>query len=142
MQKASFVRNDLLDTNKNEIRNTALWINLLGLFGSTSTLLCCALPALLVVLGLGSAVAGLVSYVPQSIWLTEHKHIIFMISGSLLLFNAVVYWRNKKKSCPISAEKTRACRVLRRASFYILIVAITLWCIGFFFSYFAIYLVR
>ena len=44
----------------------------LTLFGSFSTLLCCALPALLVSLGAGAVTIGLVSAVPQLIWLLCH----------------------------------------------------------------------
>ena len=39
----------------------------LSLFSSVGTLLCCALPALLVTLGMGAALAGFVSAVP---WIT------------------------------------------------------------------------
>jgi len=48
-------------------------VDFLTLFTSASTLICCALPALLVAIGAGSVMAGLVSNVPQLIWLSKHK---------------------------------------------------------------------
>ena len=49
----------------------------LSLFASTSTLLCCALPALLVTIGAGAVMAGLATNVPGYIWLTERKVPLF-----------------------------------------------------------------
>ena len=37
-----------------------------------STLLCCALPALLVALGAGAVLATAVSVFPQLVWVSEH----------------------------------------------------------------------
>jgi mercuric ion transport protein len=46
---------------------------IVSLFASTGTLLCCALPALLVTLGLGAVVAGAVSSVPWLVPLSRNK---------------------------------------------------------------------
>lgn len=48
-------------------------INYFTLFGSLSTLICCAIPSLLVSLGLGAVLAGIASNVPALIWISEHK---------------------------------------------------------------------
>ena len=57
----------------------------LSLFTSLSTLLCCALPALLVLLGFGAVFAGLTASIPQIIWLAERKGLLFSIGGILLV---------------------------------------------------------
>lgn len=44
-----------------------LWSALLSIATSSSTLICCALPALLVAIGAGATLAGLVTAVPQLI---------------------------------------------------------------------------
>ena len=50
-----------------------VWSSAVSLFASSSTLVCCALPALLVAVGAGAALSSLVSAVPQLVWLSEHK---------------------------------------------------------------------
>ncbi len=61
----------------------------LSLFGSVGTLLCCALPSLLVLLGLGATVASFLSAIPWLVTLSRHKNWVFAVSG--LLIGNVVY---------------------------------------------------
>lgn len=49
-----------------------------------TALLCCALPALLVSLGLGAAVAGLTSELPWLVELSRHKEWVFAVSAIML----------------------------------------------------------
>ena len=65
-----------------------IWISFLGLFTSMSTLICCALPALLVSLGLGATMVGLVSSVPQLIWISENKVMVFGLSFVMLCLSS------------------------------------------------------
>ncbi len=74
-----------------------------ALFTSTGTLLCCALPALLVTLGLGTVVAAAISTVPGLIKLSQHKGWVFLIAGSLIALNAFC----------IRPRRQRDCRVMR-----------------------------
>jgi hypothetical protein len=48
-------------------------LSFLSLFTSFGTLLCCALPSLLVLLGLGATVASLLSAAPWLVSLSHHK---------------------------------------------------------------------
>ena len=52
-----------------------------SLFTSLSTLLCCALPSLLVLFGLGASVASMLSFFPGLTALSRHKVVTFSISG-------------------------------------------------------------
>jgi len=56
----------------------------LTLLASTGTLVCCVLPAVMVALGAGAALAGLVTAVPQLIWLSEHKALVFGVATIML----------------------------------------------------------
>ena len=56
----------------------------LALFSSASTLLCCALPALLISIGAGAVMAGLTAEIPGIMWLSAHKDILFVLSGGLM----------------------------------------------------------
>lgn len=109
----------------------------LALFGSTATLVCCALPALFVALGMGAVVAGLVSAVPQITWLSEHKPLVFGGSGALILASAALQWRARNAPCPTDPAAARACMRLRAVSQWILGVAAVAWCVGAFFAFFA-----
>jgi hypothetical protein len=109
----------------------------LALFGSAGTLVCCALPALLVSLGMGAAVAGLVTAVPQLTWLSDHKTWVFAGSGGLILLSAALQWRARNAPCPADARQAAACRRLRTLSWSILAIAALAWSVGFFFAFLA-----
>lgn len=67
-------------------------LSFLSLFTSLGTLLCCALPSLLVLLGLGATVATVLAAVPWLVALSRHKHWVFIVSGLLITGNfAYVY---------------------------------------------------
>jgi hypothetical protein len=113
----------------------------LTLFGSLSTLLCCALPALLVSLGAGAAVIGLVSTFPQLIWLSEHKVGLFIFAGIMLLVSGVSRYMTRNAPCPIDPMEAMACKKLRRISFGIFLFSFVAYGIGFFFAFIAQYFV-
>jgi mercuric ion transport protein len=64
-------------------RRAAL-LNYFSLFSSFSTLICCALPSGLVLLGMGTAVASLLSAAPWLVSLSRHKIWTFSIAGVLI----------------------------------------------------------
>ena len=109
----------------------------LSLFGAVSTLLCCALPALLVSLGLGAVFAGFISAVPQVIWLSEHKVLVFSVAGVLLALSALVQFLGRNAPCPLDPETGQACSTRRKLSSIILYFSIALYAIGFFFAFIA-----
>ncbi|WP_284391094.1 hypothetical protein [Algimonas ampicilliniresistens] len=109
----------------------------LSLFASTSTLLCCALPALLVTIGAGAVMAGLASNVPGYIWLTEHKVGLFLASGFMLALAAIMRWRSRNAPCPIDPDQAQACQRIRRVSGIMLYGSVVILLIGGFFAFFA-----
>lgn len=120
-------------------------VSVLSLFTSVSTLLCCALPALLVVLGLGVVVAGIISDVPFLITLSQNKEWVFAFAFLTMGLNFyLLYFRKKKQvSCEYIPGKTEtACDVASRWSKVILWISFTLLVIGFFVSYFLIPILR
>ena len=75
------------------------WLNnLVVLAGSSATLICCVLPALLVSLGLGASLVSMMDYMPWLPWLSQYKWTIFTIAGILLIYNHQVL---KKQVCAI-----------------------------------------
>ena len=71
-----------------------------ALFASSATLLCCVLPAVLVAVGAGAALAGLVTAVPQLIWLSAHKTIVFGLAAIALGVSGVALWVGRRAPCP------------------------------------------
>lgn len=110
-------------------------LHLLSLFGSAGTLVCCALPALLVALGMGATMAGLASSVPQIIWLSEKKHVLFPVSAALLALAGWLQWRARALACPIDGDKAAACASARDWGFWVYCVSVGLFLIGAFFAY-------
>lgn len=88
---------------------TSLWTAVLSLFASSSTLVCCAIPALLVALGAGAALSSLVSVFPQVVWLSEHKLGLFVLAGLGIAASGVMQWRNRHAPCPTDAALRDAC---------------------------------
>ena len=116
--------------------------NYFTLFVSVSTLICCALPALLVSLGLGAILAGLASNVPGLIWVSEHKAQVIGFSAVMLALNGVLLWRNRDAPCPIAPKLRDACISGRKASRNIYGFSVLIFLIGFFFAYIAPFLQR
>jgi hypothetical protein len=109
----------------------------LSLFTSLSTLICCALPALLVTLGLGAALAGLVSAAPWLVVLSDHKKIVFAVAGILLAASAFMQWRGRNAPCPADSDQAKACARLRAVSIGILVFSMLVYATGFFFAFLA-----
>lgn len=112
----------------------------LALFGSFSTLLCCALPALFVSIGAGATLIGLVSAIPQLVWLSEHKVGLFIFAGIMLTMSAVSRYMTRNVPCPMDAAKAKACKRLRRISFGVFCFSLAMYSVGFFFAFIAQYL--
>lgn len=109
----------------------------LALFTSVGTLVCCALPALLVTLGLGASLAGFVGAFPQIVWLSEYKVAVFAVSGVMLAGAAFMQWRARGLPCPTDPAQARACARMRRMSTVVLGLAVLVWMTGFFFAFLA-----
>lgn len=68
----------------------AALLNYFALFGSFSTLICCALPSVLVLLGMGTAVASVLSAAPWLVSLSRYKGWTFSIAGALIACSFVM----------------------------------------------------
>ena len=106
-----------------------------ALFGSASTLVCCALPALLISIGAGAVMAGLTAAIPGIMWLSAHKDILFVLSGVLMIFSTSLWWRQRHAPCPVDPVKAAACHRLRRINKWLLAVAWVAYACGLFFAY-------
>ncbi len=113
---------------------------ILSLFLSTGTLVCCALPALLITLGMGAALAGLVSSLPQLVWLSEYKIYVFTAAGIMLIIAGATQWRARNLPCPTDPAQAKACKRLRKISFRIYCFSLLAFLTGAFFAFAAPYI--
>ncbi|HWF67106.1 MAG TPA: hypothetical protein VN670_07370 [Acidobacteriaceae bacterium] len=118
-------------------RRAAL-LNYFSLFSSFSTLLCCALPSVLVLLGMGATLASLLSAMPWLVTLSRHKIWTFCISGGLIAISFLVtYWiaprLGASEAC--SANGATACGAASKMSRRLLWVSALIWGGGFFVAY-------
>jgi hypothetical protein len=120
-----------------DIKAPSLAPAIAALFASSATLVCCALPAALVALGAGAVMAGLVSAVPQLIWLGQHKALVFGFAGALLALAGAWQWWARSLPCPIEPRAAAACMAARRWGWRIWFVAVGIYLIGGFFAFFA-----
>ncbi len=109
------------------------------LFASTSTLLCCALPILFVILGMGSVLASLASSFPILITLSMHKAWVFAVSGLILLIGGWLLYR-QGRYCPADPVLARQCEISHKWNVRLFWTSAFIWLVGFFFAFLAVYI--
>jgi hypothetical protein len=114
---------------------TSLWTSVLSLFASSSTLVCCALPALLVALGAGAALSSLVSVFPQVVWLSEHKVGLFVFAGLAMAASAMLQWFNRSAPCPTDPALRAACLKTRKTSWRLYVFSVVVYVVGGWFAF-------
>jgi len=116
-------------------------LSLLTLFTSGGTLVCCALPALLVSLGAGAVMASVVSSVPQIVWFSEHKLSVFIFAGVMLSISGLLQWQARSLPCPSDKELAELCNKTRVNSLRIYIFSVSVFLIGGFMAFVAPWLI-
>ena len=114
---------------------SGLWSSLASLCASSSTLVCCAIPALLVALGAGAALSSLVSIFPQLVWLSEHKEALFGLAGLMMICSGTLQWRNRSAPCPIDPALRDACLKTRKTASTVYTASVVLYLIGGWFAF-------
>jgi mercuric ion transport protein len=111
-------------------------LNYFSLFTSLSTLLCCALPSLLVLFGLGASVASMLSFMPWLVTLSRHKQWTFAISGVLIALSFVnMYYIAPRRAKQCRADDPAACDEASRLSRILLWVSAFIYLVGVFVAY-------
>ena len=122
-----------------EIKPPSVLPAFFSLFTSTGTLICCALPALLVSIGAGAVMAGIIETVPQITWLGKNKVWVFLFAGLMIALSGIMQWRGKSAPCPADPVKARACTRARHISWVVWWISVAAFIIGGFFAFFAQY---
>ena len=107
----------------------------LSLFGSLATLFCCALPVLFVSMGMGAVFASITATIPQINFLVEHKNILFITTGALLILSYTLIARFQPQECPIDPNLKKACQTSKPLTKKIFWFSVILYTVGVLFSY-------
>lgn len=129
-----------IDTVKVEAKqpalNTSRW-SWLVLFTSSATLVCCALPIILVTLGLGAVSASLFSTLPFLVTLTHYKLAMFIVSAVLLGLGGWALFRSNRH-CPIDPVLAQQCNKAHRFNKWLWGLSVFIWLLGFSAAYLAL----
>ncbi|MFQ3256167.1 MAG: hypothetical protein ACI9W7_000628 [Porticoccaceae bacterium] len=109
--------------------------NFFSLFASTSTLICCALPALFVSLGAGASFASLVGTFPFLITLSQYKVPISAFAFLLIVAAGIMNYRSARLPCPIDPELGKVCMQTRQRSQRLYFISTGIFAFASFFTY-------
>ena len=118
-----------------DVPRAGLWAAFGSLLVSSGTLVCCVLPAVMVALGAGAALAGLVSAVPGLVWLSAHKALVFGVAGAGLAVAGWMQWRARFLPCPADPALAAACMRTRRVSAWVYGIGVVIYAVGAFFAF-------
>lgn len=109
--------------------------NFFSLFASSSTLICCALPAVFVLIGAGASFASLLSIFPFLIVLSQYKLAITVAAFAMIIVAGYVNYKTYSMPCPIDPAAGRACMQTRKRSRMLYYVSVTIFSFATVFTY-------
>lgn len=109
----------------------------LVLFTSSTTLICCALPILLVSLGLGAVSASLFANLPFLVTLAQYKGWMFTGSGAVLILTGWLLFRSGR-ACPADSELAELCDRAYRWNSLFFRTSVVIWVVGLAAAYLAL----
>ena len=110
-------------------------INFLTLFLTSSTLLCCALPALLVLIGAGASLASLVSAIPLLPLLSQYKLYITLAALISIIVAGYLNYRTSCLPCPADPDLRKVCMQARDRSRHIYFLSVAIFLFATTFTY-------
>ena len=112
-------------------RNT----NLVSLLASSSTLICCALPAIFVLLGAGASFVTLINIFPFLVTVSKYKTYISVFAFIIILFAGIMNYKTYRMPCPIDPELKKICLTTRKRSRFIYYISVTIFIFSTTFTY-------
>ncbi len=109
--------------------------NFFSLFASSSTLICCALPSLFVMLGAGASFASLLTIFPFLIVLSQYKMTISLIALATIGLAGLTHYKTAQLPCPADPELGRACLRSRKRARVLYYVSVSIFVFATIFTY-------
>jgi|TARA_B110000003_G_C16604226_1_gene516875 hypothetical protein len=109
--------------------------NYFSLFASSSTLICCALPAIFVALGAGASFASLITIFPFLVTLSQYKLYITLFAFLMIVIAGYINYKTYYMPCPADPELGRACTETRKKSRYLYYISVAIFLFAVIFTY-------
>ena len=116
-----------------EIKSAKLGI--ISLVVSSSTLICCALPAIFVAIGAGATLATFTSNVPQPIIISQYKLLISIVTLVILLIAGILIRKSDSMPCPVDPDLRTICLKTRKNSKTLYYVSVIIFASASIFTY-------
>ena len=110
-------------------------LGFLSLIASSSTLICCALPAVFVTLGAGATLASIVNIFPELIIVSKYKIYITIFALLILIFAGVLIKKASLQPCPTDPNLRDMCMQTRKRSKIIYITSVFIFAFASIFTY-------
>lgn len=116
-------------------------LNFLAFLGSSGTLFCCVIPAVLAAMAGGAAVSAFISAFPWLVPLSKYKIWLFGIAGSLLVLNGFFIFRPQSKLvCSVTGSEM--CKATGAFGKTLFVISVIFYGAGFFTAYLLVPLLR
>ena len=110
-------------------------VGIISLLASSTTLICCALPALFVALGAGATLASLTNIFPQLVVISHYK-VSISIGTLLILFIAGIFIKKAESlPCPVDPMLRDICLKTRKRSKVMFYTSLIIFLSASFFTY-------
>ena len=110
-------------------------VNFFSLFASSSTLICCALPAIFITLGAGASFASLITVFPFLITLSKYKVYITLGAFIMIVIAGYINYITYYLPCPADPKLGRTCMQTRKRSRYVFYISAFLFVFSTIFTY-------
>ncbi len=110
-------------------------MDVLALFSSSGTLICCALPMVVATLAGGAALSSMVSLFPFLVTLSQYKNAIFIFSGSMIALNGYLSFKPVKEvACDVESGEV-GCEVAGKYNRKMFYISLGIFSVGVFTAY-------
>ena len=110
-------------------------LGFLSLIASSSTLICCALPALFVTLGAGATLVSIIDVFPELIIISKYKIYISIFALLFLIIAGILIKNASLQPCPTDPNLKDICIKTRKRSKIIYIISVFIFAFASIFTY-------
>tara|TARA_X000000368_G_C22889568_1_gene648977 strand:+ start:117 stop:560 length:444 start_codon:yes stop_codon:yes gene_type:complete len=135
MKQLKVLEINMKNNDSIQVLNNYQKINFFSLFASSGTIICCALPSLLVAVGAGASLSSFLGAFPEIILISQYKEYVFLFAFISIIFAGIVQWKARNLPCPTNQKLAEHCKRSRKLSFYIYLLSVMLLSTGFVFTF-------